>query len=373
MTDKRKKKFPLFWLCYGLFLLAMVLFWVYVIRYVNRCLVIYQQSQPESVIEELVNRLEKGEASELISFPQADNRFEDPYLARNRYLDSLQGRTITYQKAADHYNAKEPLYYLYLGDTRIGSVTLRETASEPLMFILSVQEWEITNLEPVLETGQNAVTIRVPDTFRVTVNGIPADDRELTGSQWEMEQFQYAGEYTPVPVLVEYQIENLLEMPEIEILDSFGTQIPYTMTHGLIQVAEFPVSPMDSDLEAYVLQNAKDYSNFFSRDLEGCRASVEPISHMFPGDSYYLELADNYRKHDMWMYSSHHAPEFVNEKVSDYIKYSEDLFSCNVYFEKNMVLVSTGAHRTDITDTTFYYAKIEGDWVIVDMQTIVEE
>lgn len=373
MTDTRKKKFPLFWLCYGLFFLAMVLFWIYVILYVNRCLVIYQQSQPESVIEELVEQLEKGDATELISFPQTGSRFEDPDLARDRYLDSLNGKTITYKKAADHYNAKEPLYYLYHGDTQIGSVALRETASEPLMFLLTAQEWEITSLEPVLEIGQNAVTIRVPDTFKVTVNGLPVGEQELTGNHWELEQFQYAGEYTQVPVLMEYQIENLLEMPEIEIFDPFGTEVPYTMNDGLIQVSDFPVSQMDARLEAYVLQNAKDYSNFFSRDLEGCRASVDPISHMFPKDSYYLELADNYRKHDMWMYSSHHAPEFANEKVSDYIRYSEDLFSCNVYFEKNMVLVSTGAHRTDITDTTYYYAKIDGDWVIVDMQTIVEE
>lgn len=373
MTDKLKKKFPLFRLCYVLFILVLVLFWALVIRYVNRCLVTYEQSQPEYVIEELVQQLEEGKAESLITFTPSENRFEDPHLARDRYLAALAGKEITYEKAADNYNAQAPVYHLYVGDQPIGSISLRETGSAPLMFILAVQEWEVVSLEPLLETGETAITIRVPDTYSVTVNGVTVDDRELTGQSWEMEQFQYAKEYVTVPKLVEYQVSQLFETPEVRITDPYGTEIDYEEAGGIIQVSTFPTAQMDQALADYVLQNAIDYSNFFSRDLEGCRASVEPISHMFPKDSYYLELADNYRKYDMWMYSSHHAPSFANEKVSDYVRYSEDLFSCNVYFEKNMVLISTGASRTDVTDTTFYYAKVDGDWVIVDMQTIVEE
>ncbi|MBE5867611.1 MAG: hypothetical protein E7293_01420 [Lachnospiraceae bacterium] len=372
MTETKKKKLPIFWILYILFGLLLIGFWIYVLSYVNRCLIAYESSQPEHVIQAFVKRLENGEVEELFSFSSTQNRFEDIDLAKKRYIDGLSGSDITYEKAPGNYNAQEPSYDLYVKDDHIATVTLQETASTPLMFILAAQEWDVLSAVPILEVPQNSITVCIPDTYTLTVNGIPADQRELTGREWDMEQFQYSAEYVTVPKLVEYRITDLFDTPEVEIRDAYGNNMAYTEENGVIQVSDFASMQMDAELADYVLQNAIDYSNFFSRDLEGCRASVEPISHMFPENSYYLELADNYRKHDMWMYSSHHAPAFSNEKVSDYVRYSEDLFSCSVYFEKNMVLISTGAKRVDVTNTRFYYAKLDDRWVIVDMQTILE-
>ncbi len=373
MTETKKKRFPIFWPCFTVFILALVSFWIYILSYVNQCLVTYEEAQPEYVIEDLVQEITAGNAESLFTFSTTENRFEDKDIAKKRFLDSLTGKEITYEQDAASYNALAPTYKLYADGTEFASITLKETSSYPLMFILTVQSWEVSEATPILDSPNNSVTIKVPDTYTAYVNGVPLKETELTGNTWEIENFVYASEYVTVPKLIEYQVSELFNAPDVAIKDTYGNSIRYTQTGNLIEATEFAPIEMDPELSAYVLQNAMDYSNFFSKDLAGCRTSTKCISHMFPDNSYYLELAENYRLHDMWMYSSHKTPTFSDELVSEYIRYSEDFFSCRIAFQKHMELTRTGDLRTDITDSTFYYVKIGGNWVIADMKATVEE
>jgi len=52
--------------------------------------------------------------------------------------------------------------------------------------------------------------------------------------------------------------------------------------------------------------------------------------------------------------------------VDNYIEYNDDCYSCHIAFTKNMTLTSGGA-RKDVIDSTFYFVKYEGRWVIADM------
>ncbi len=371
MTETKKRKLPIFGICFTLFVLALISFWLYVLNYVNQCLLTYEAAQPEYVIADLVEEIQEGNAENLFAFSASENRFEEGNIAKDRFLESLTDKTITYMQDEASYNALAPSYKLFADDTQFATITLGETSSYPLMFILAVQSWEIQEATPILDTPTNSVTVKVPDTFSVYINGVAAGETELTGNTWDIEDFQYAADYVTVPKMTEYQITELFNVPDVAVKDAYGNPVSYTQTGNLIEVSKFATTQMDAELSDLVLQNAKDYSNFFSKDLPGCRTGIKCISHMFPADSYYLELAENYRLHDMWMYSSHHSPTFSDELVSEYVKYSEDFFSCRVQFQKHMVLTRTGDNRTDVTDSTFYYVKLDGNWVIADMKATV--
>ena len=373
MADYKKRKFPVFLFGYFIFLLVLVLFWAYILGYVRDCLVTYEASQPERVMETFVRELEEGEIEDFISFPVAQNRFEDLDIVKNRYMSYLSGQNISFDKAPGSYDVQKPIYNIYAGDRKMASVALQEVYSEPLMFILAVQEWEIVSVEPVFDTGEKNLLIHVPDSCTVQVNGITLDERELTGDEWDVEEYEYAAEYVSVPYIVEYEISDLFETPEVVIRDSYGQEMEYIEEAGFIEAVDFPTGQIEDELADYVLKNAKNYSDFFSGDLAGGRNSVEPLRYMFPKDSYFLEQADHYRRYDLWMYSQHEAPTFANESVTNYVRYSEDFFSCDVYFEKTMVLTKTGEVRTVVTNDKYYYVKVDGKWVVVDMRTILGE
>lgn len=367
----KKRKAPVFWICFAVFVLVMAVFWMFIIRYVMKCLVIYEDSQPEYLVEKFIDTLEDGTALDSISFAKSSNRFESSDIYKEKYIKNIEGKTYTYEKSTKSYDAAHPVYNIYADDTLIAHVTLNELSSKQLMFILSSQVWEIESIEPLYETGTQGVTVVVPDNYSVFVNDVKLDSRELTGESWELEDLQYAKEYVDVPKLVEYRVENMLAAPVVTIYNNLGNTVMYTADEqGNIRVDSFMRSTMDLELAEQVLVNAKNYSNFFSRDIEGCRNSVAPIAYMFPENSYYLELAENYRLNDMWMYSAHETPVFSEEVVSNYIIYTSELFSVDVYFEKNMTLTLNGEKRKDITNTRFYYAKINDEWLIVDMQSV---
>ena len=374
MTEEKTQKGSTFWIFLTIFALILVALWAIFIRYVYHCLITYEQAQPERCVEAVVDRFRGGDLGEVLAKLPTSSRFEDPALYQKAYRALVESGELTYRKAAGSYNAQTPVYDLYAGDTKVAAVSLREKSSQPLMLILTIQEWEVASVKPVFEAGKVDLSISIPNSYTLYVNGIPADERERTGTRTELEEFRYAAAYVTVPALVEYQITGLYEEPELQVYAPEGVAVaPVRIEEGTFLVDRFATSKMDPDLAAYVLKNAKDYSNFFSRDLEGARASTACLRGMFPKDSYYLELAENYRRYDMWMYSAHYAPTFSDEVVENYIRYSQDFFSCEVSFDKKMILISSGQPRHDYTHTRFYYVNVGGSWVIVDMQQILSQ
>ncbi len=371
----KKKRVPVFLIGYLCFLSACIAFWIFVIGYVHKCLNRYEAAQPEYFVEELTSGLAGVGLSSIFRVGEAPTRFESAEDIASYYDKSVGGKTLVWRQDKASYDVSAPVYRLYADETPVGVLTLREASSRPLMFILTLCEWEVASAEPLIAAPAESVTVTVPEGWTVLVNGEALGADELTGNAGIPEELRYAGEYVEVPRIVEYHVEGLYEKPVTEVRDASGAIVEYNETceegHTQITVDAFPVSGMDPKLEAQVLENAERYTNFFSRDLPGCRNSVAPIADMFPKDSYYLELADNYRREDMWMYSAHSAPTFENEKVSNYIKYSDQLFSCEIYFDKRIVL-NTKAVRIDTTHTRCVYGYVEGGWRILDMQTILD-
>lgn len=372
MSSNKKFRFPVFWVCFGVFVLILVGFWIWFINSVIvKDLKIYEASQPQYVMDEVAAKIQSGDISSM-NFADSMSRFEDGSIYKDTFAASISGKTITYEKNPKSYDAQAPFYELYANGEHIATVSLRSTSYEQLMFILSVQEWEVESVVPIYETGDEGLVIRMPDSYKAYVNGIELDDREKTGNVAEYSQFKYSKDYVTVPTEVEYSVGGLMTQPTVKITDAFGNDVPVEKD-GTTYIAGFAGSQISDDMSAYVLNNAKTYSNFFSRDLAGCDNSINGIRYMFPEGSDYLTLAENYRLHDMWMYSGHQAPVFSNEKVSNYIKYSDNFFRVDVYFEKSMYLTRTGDTRVDITNSTYYYVNINGSWVIADMVSIIDD
>ncbi len=373
MSRMERGKLPLFWRGYLIFTLALALFWLWVVWYVADCMRVYEAAQPEKAVMAVSRRLQAGEGAPELDLRGICSRFEEPEDCLRLWTARLEGKELACEKAPDSYDARSPVYTLFAGGEPAASVTLRETSSRQLMFFLTVPEWEVASLAPKLEAGRAALRVTVPEGFTVRVNGIRADERERVEEGGIVEAFRYAAEHIAVPMLEVYEIPALFLEPEIEILDGQGVPARLVRDEDGGLSAWWAPREMDEELEAAVLRNAKNYSNFFSADLPGSAASTAPIRGLFPEGSYYLELAENYRLHDMWMYTPHWAPTFSNEEVSEYIPYSEDFFSCRVSFDKRMILSHTGEERHDISDTRYYYVKIDGTWRIADMRPVLEE
>lgn len=74
-------------------------------------------------------------------------------------------------------------------------------------------------------------------------------------------------------------------------------------------------------------------------------------------------------------------PPFTEEKVTNYISYGDNVFSCDVSFVKHMYLTEKRMQVTDEMNSTFYFMYYDetddgidnAHWVILDIQEIVAE
>lgn len=374
----KKKRFPFFWFFYALFVIAMVCFWIVVVRYVKKSLVRYEASQPANTMEKIMGQLRETGLDSYMTIEGEVSRFESQEAFSKEFQNRLKGKILFYDLAKGYQDPSAPRYELFADGDPVGFVTLKETSSESFFLnLLTISEWALDRVEVQSIKAQRAVEVTVPDSYQVKINGILADERELTGETSVSDAFVYASAYVEVPKFVTYRSEGFLESPDIEILDQNGgkTEFEITERNGitLASTKQFEESEMPAGLSSMVLENTERYTNYFSVDLPGCKTSVSPIKDMFPADSYYLELADTYRREDMWMYSDHNDPVFKNESVSHYIRYTEELFSCEVYFDKEMVLKKTGKLKVDTTNFRLYYGLLDGEWKILDMVTLLGE
>lgn len=377
VKERKRRKFPVFWCLYLLFVAAMLVFWFCVADYVKRGLVRYEENQPDRKIEEIMDRLRETGLEGYLTVEEDISRFETPEVYSREFHDRVDGAILFCTSARDQQSTSAPRYELYANGDLVGYINLKEVSSQPLLVFLTLSQWDLDTVEIIPPTASESVQVTVPEAYLVRINGQQADQRERSGDPETSEEFEYVASYVEVPKLVTYEADGLLERPVVTVYDQNGAPVScqeeYEDGRLRVFVSQMQETEMPQELREMALKNAERYTNFFSADLPGCKSSVKPIQDMFPEDSYYLDLAETYRREDMWMYSAHSAPEFQNEKVEAYIRYSEELFSCEVSFDKNMYLTRVGSTRTDTTHSRFYYGLLNGEWKILDIKTLLEE
>lgn len=364
---KKKRKFWLVWLIYVTVLAILIaVLWMKVWKIME----IYEAAQPKYAVDTLIGQLaENRYAGEVVV---SENKFETSEVYAQAFSDSVKGRELTYRTES---SGSRIVYGIYADDAKVATAVMEEYNQQPLMAILTVSDWKVTRVEAVTAEGQCGVHLEIPMDYRAAVNGIVLSGEEQVGEPVPMEGMKYVSEYVEIPFYVTYEVKGLLKEPKVEVWDEQGN--PVEMQEMLTDVGSWTVcasvaygeQEIPQELKTYVTQAALDYSNFFSGDLAGSSKSTACLQKYFPKDSYYIELAERYRRGDMWMYSSHNTPTFDNLEVKEYIPYNENCFSCRVVFDKSIHLIKTGETRVEHNDQTYFYVKQGENWVIADIKS----
>lgn len=218
----------------------------------------------------------------------------------------------------------------------------------------------------------------IPDTFTLVLNG-RLDCSEYITEINDNVKYQYCVDYAEMPKLRTYLFASSFEEPQLEVTDNLGNNSPVQFVNGAFTVTEQTgVSSLPESVAAEVdpIDLAKKWSLFVTDDLEGSEHGFGTLRKMLIPDSYLWKEAYKYLNSIDITFISWHTmsnPPFGEESLGNVVFYSDTCFSCDVHFRKDMDLVRTGAHITDVTNSTFYFVKYDGAWRIVDMQEKVNE
>lgn len=371
---KHKKEKSKFWFGYRIYVIVLVVLITIMCFAVWRTMKKYEAAQPDKVIEKVIKKLQKGDMSQLVKPDDKENKFEKLPDVETEFKSAINGHDITYRLSSGSYDSLAPVYDILSDDKVVATVELKSVKEYKKMAIFVLSEWEVLGVEPVVAKGNKSYTITAPSTYEVKVNGVVLSNDEKKGDEKDIPELKFASEYVDVPKYVTYEITGLREEAEItvngRVIDK--SDIKKVSDDKYSFNAEFIQSVIPTELSEYVLKAAKTYSNYFSKDVEGYNISVAPIAMYFPEGSYYLEMAENYRRNDMWTFSTHYPAEIYNEKVDEYTVYNDNCFSVRVSFNKKMLLKATGQEVYDDNDQIYYYVKIGDKWLIADMREKVK-
>lgn len=385
---KPKKKISVFWPAYGIFCCVIVGITIAFLMYVWNSIALYEEANPEYVVENTLTDFSNGKGMELILFPEIPkSRFSDANVVKEQYEDTLKTAPLTYRFAKEDFTTGEKEYYLYAADEMVGKLTLTSVSQEKRLGFLQINRMQAVSLEPVLDIATWNYEIQMYSNQKLYINDIEVSSDYLEGEEEEVEQFRYLYEYQDFPYLVTYRIDQLYEKPQIQIVDQNGAQIPFEENGNLITasscVQTMDTVPQERLDEIDIMQAALTWSFFTTRDLTGPSNGLNTVRQYFIRDSYLWKKLGEYANGiDITLVSDHQTSQnVIDEKsITEYQSYGDDSFSCRVHFLKHMWLTKTGKEQLDETDSYFYFVRIDDTedgidnptWKIADIQAAVQ-
>jgi hypothetical protein len=224
----------------------------------------------------------------------------------------------------------------------------------------------LTALSP--EKSLASYTISVPDGYRVTINGVEAQNPVET----KLEKFADAYDYADLPSSKTYVISNLTRVPDIVITHN-GENVEYEEKDGQITI-EDQAESYDS-LEAAGMSDfdalgfAENWSLFMSDDLQGASHGLDIVTaDMIPDSQMYNKAVEWANGVDITFTSVHTLddPPFSKEEVLGVQKYGDNGAAVEVSLDKPMH-IDNGVEKTDTFHSILYVVKVQGEWKVVNI------
>lgn len=375
-----------FYIGLGIYALILIICAGFFLRYADKCLVKHENSQPENAMKSVIAKFEgmiaDGSIKDTIN-ASATSEFEDKDIFKNMYLETVKNaKNINYKKNENSYSTEAPIYDVLNNDQLLARITLKATNQETIFGILTIMDWDIDKIEPALSASTKNYTFTVDKNATVTVNGIELSESYRTGEPVMNAEYANTNDYYEMPATVTYKINNLVNVPEVKVTMPNGevTDVAFDEDCSADISSKYEASEMPTELKNMALDMAKTWDNFMTRDLTGANYGLATAQKLFIKNSYYYDMAKSWAYGiDITLTSDHtlEADCFKNVVVDNYIKFSDNCFSCHIAFDKHLKLRrQNDSLRINKMDSTFYFLNYDDTddgvnnprWVIVDMQ-----
>lgn len=317
----------------------------------------YEAAQPTTKCEEIFSALfddpDWGNIYEMAAVE--DSLFEGKDQFVNYMEERIGGAELTYQETSAGLSGDKK-YYVKLDDEKIASFTLVGDKD----FITDIPDWQLGTVE-VFYTREHSVQIQKMDGHTVSVNGVALDESYTIqiGST-------IADNYLPTgvhgPRIYTQQVTGLLAEPTVTAQDAEGNQVEvsYDADKDIYTVltATNTISEEETKL---ALEASRVYARFMIEE-----ASSNQVAKYFdPTSDIYKTIC----RSETWM-QSNQGYNFADESVSDYYRYTDDLFSVHVVMTLKVTRNNGSVKDYPMDSTLFFKKQGNGNWMAVNMTNV---
>ena len=344
----------IFYTLYFMFILVFFVATFFGLQWLQGWLADYQAAQPTTKSQEVFDQL--------FSHPDwgalydAAGIEDTPYEGKEQFVSYMEDKvgdaTLTFKETSAGLSGDKK-YFVLLGDEKIASFTLSgQTAA-----ITDIPDWELGGVELFFDRSETFYIQNV-DGHTVEVNGVPLDDSHVIQIATTA-----AAERLPIGVTgtstCTQEISDLMAVPTVTIFDKSGKSMEVSYDAETHTFTEQTEANTISDSEREAALNAAKTNCLFMIE----KASKADIAKYFDTSSDVYSVIVNLG--NLWV-QDNNGYRFTKEEVSDYARYSDDLFSAHVVLNLNVTRKDGTTKDFGYDQTLFFRKQDTGKWLVYD-------
>lgn len=345
----------IFYTLYFMFILVFFVATFFGLQWLQGWLTDYQAAQPttksQEVFEQLFSHPDWSALYDAAGIEDTPYEGKDQFVA---YMENKVGDSQLIFKETSAGLSGDKKYLVLLGDEKIASFTL----SGQTTAITDIPDWELGGVELFFDRSETFY-IKNTDGHTVEVNGVPLDDSHVIQIATTA-----AAERLPIGItgvsICTQEISDLIATPTVTIFDESGNPMEVSYDAGTHTFTEQTQANTISDDEREAALNAaKTYCLFMIE-----KASKADIAKYFDTSSEAYSVITNLSG-NLWM-QGNNGYRFTKEEVSDYARYSDDLFSARVSLTLNVTRKDGTTKDFGYDQTLFFRKQDTGKWLVYD-------
>jgi hypothetical protein len=348
---------------YSYYLILLIILSLSTITYVYFTLKDYQKNDTDKYLVKVLNNLSDNDITNNFSF---NDNYETKDVSIKNIRNYFKEKKYTYKKI-DNLS-----YDIYNNNDKIINVTLKSLKSKKKLGMLKYDVLALDKISKYDNNGLYYYNVSIPSNYSININN--GNIKENVSQETSIKGLEEMSKYVNMPTINVYNINNLTSKPNLVIKNNNGNNVDINLDNNVIDLSrDFPTYDNQSDakLNVDVKSFMENWSLFLSKDLSGTSYGFSTISKYFITNSKMYKQAYSWAHGIDITFTSKHTlkdPVFTNEKISNYVIYNDDAFTCEVYLEKNMVV--NGNDKIDYFNSRLDYVKINGEWKVVNIEGV---
>lgn len=367
--QSKKKSGPrlggtIFYTIYFLFILTFFVATYFGLQWLQGWLVNYEIAQPshksQAVFQQLFENPDWGALYEAAGAEDSPYEGKDAYVA---YMEEkVGGQALTMKSTSGGLKGKK--YNILLGSEKVASFTLVNHAgieTEGLSLDQTkLPDWQLDQVE-VFFTREDTYYISAVTGHTVLVNDVALTDSNVI----ETVTTVGAEEYLPIGVkgisTSTMEVSGLMGLPTVTVLDESGNAATLRYDETNHTFTEQTTANTITDEETEVVRKAiQTYSLYMVK-----KASNADLARCFDASSEIYNTMTHLG--ELWTQKMK-SYEFKNESFTDYVRYTDDLFSIRASVELHVTPQANGDLKIfNINQSMFFRKQATGKWLCFEM------
>lgn len=346
-----KRKISLFYpILLAVLLVLLAVFLVIRFALLRPWLIRYEASQPkhtsQEVFETLFSPADWGRVYDLSSnVPMNRDSFVE-------LMEGLtEGRELTLVETSAGLSGNRR-YFVKMGNDNLAAFTLASQTEGKTV------TWSLDSVDFLLGVQAGVISVRTLAGQRVLVDGLERGEScQVQFTETAAERYLPEGVHGRRTVLWQIAAGSPQHV-DVSVLDEDGQEVPvsYDAASGCFTVEERPEEAGEEE-RAALIGAAETYARYMIR-----QSTSDQLRRYFDSESAIYETI---RSSEIWIKTTA-GHSFSNEEVSEFYRYSEDMFSARVTMHMDVKRANGSAKPYEV-DSTFFFHRKNGGWRAFEM------